>query len=238
MIDRPIQRVIQKAEDLLQMPTEQLAAILLKLAYDQRRAAGFIPHSVSDFTVNDGYPVWKKIEVETRLTRTWNWIERKGFIESSGGRNGSTGWKIFTEEGEAIAQGASIEAIQAAQDFPKALLHSAIVTKCEALFRSGHYPQAVELSFKVVRDRLRQLTTYETGSEAFGKGKLHVKGAIAPHVDFDFNEGVKFLTMAIDKFRNEKMHTAEIGIDNSTKALQYLVLSSLAMRLLDGGEII
>jgi uncharacterized protein (TIGR02391 family) len=238
MTDRPIQRVIQKADDLLQMPNEQLAAILLKLAYEQRQTTGFIPHSVSDFAINDGYPGWKKGEVETRLTRTWNWIERKGFIESSGGPNGANGWRMFTEEGEAAAQGASIEAIQAAQDFPKALLHNAIVARCEALFRSGHYPQAVELSFKVVRDRLRQLTGFEKGSEAFGKGKLHIKGAVAAHVDADFNDGVKFLTMAIDMFRNEKMHTAEIGIDNSTKALQYLVLSSLAMRLLDGGEII
>jgi len=90
MTDRPIKQVIQKAEDLLQMPTEQLATILLKLAYAQRQAAGFIPHSVSDFTVNDGYPVWKKVEVETRLTRTWNWIERNRLIESSGDRSGST----------------------------------------------------------------------------------------------------------------------------------------------------
>ena len=43
---------------------------------------------------------------------------------------------------------------------------------------------------------------HETGSEAFGKGKLRISGA-APHVADDFNEGVKFLTMAIDKFRNE-----------------------------------
>jgi len=123
--------------------------------------------------------------------------------------------------------------IPAAQQFPIALLHNAIIAKCEKLFWSGHYAEAVEGSFKVMRDRLRQLTGFETGSEAFGKGKLHVNGAIAPHVDVDFNEGVKFLTMAIDKFRNEKSHTAEIGVDDPAKALQYLILSSLAMRLLD-----
>lgn len=237
MADSAIQQLIPKAEDLLRTPVEQLAPILLKLAYRQRQQAGFIPHTVTGIAINDGYPVWKKGEVETHLTRTWNWIERKGLIEPSPGSNGQHGWRMFTDEGEAIAQGASIEAIKAAQDFPRALLHHAIIAKCEKLFWSGHYPQAVELSFKIVRDRLRQLTGYEKGSEAFGKGKLHVKGAIAPHVDADFNEGVKFLTMAIDMFRNEKMHTAEIGVDNSTKALQYLILGSLAMRLLDGGEI-
>jgi hypothetical protein len=38
-------------------------------------------------------------------------------------------------------------------------------------------------------------------------------------------------------FRNEKSHTAEIGVDDAKKALQYLILSSLAMRLLDNAEI-
>lgn len=116
-------------------------------------------------------------------------------------------------------------------------LHPTVAHRCGALFESEHYAEAVEASFKVVRDRLRLLTGHERGSEAFGKGKLHIKGAIAAHVDKDFNDGVKFLTMAIDMFRNEKSHTSEIGIDEPTKALQYLILSSLAMRLLDSAEI-
>jgi len=45
--------------------------------------------------------------------------------------------------------------------------------------------------------------------EAFGKGKLHIEGAVAINVDEDFNEAVKFFTMAIDRFRNEKSHTSE-----------------------------
>ncbi len=237
MLDSPIQRLIPKAEDLLRMSVEQLAPILLKLAYEQRQQAGFIPRAVCDITVSDGYPGWKRSEVETHLTRAWNWIDRKGLIEPSPGMNGDNGWRMFSEEGEAIAKGADIEAIQLMHDFPKALLHKAIIASCEKLFLSRHYAQAVELGFKVVRDRLRQLTGHETGSEAFGKGKLHVKGAIASHVDRDFNEGVKLLTMAIDMFRNEKSHTAESGVDDPAKALQYLVLSSLAMRLLDSAEI-
>ena len=105
------------------------------------------------------------------------------------------------------------------------------------LYENGSYAEAVEKGFKVVRDKLRNLTTYETGSDAFGKGKLHVKGATAPHVDRDFNEGVKFLTMAIDQFRNEKVHTADAKIEDPIRALEYLRLSSLAMNLLDNAEI-
>jgi len=119
-----------------------------------------------------------------------------------------------------------------------ATLHPEIYKKCKDLYTKGAYPEAVEKSFKIVRDRLRKLTTYETGSEAFGKGKLHIKGAAASNVDKDFNDAVKFLTMAIDRFRNEKSHTSDAKIDDPMRAYEYLRLSSLAMNLLENAKIL
>jgi uncharacterized protein (TIGR02391 family) len=115
-------------------------------------------------------------------------------------------------------------------------LHPDIYSKCRKLYEDGAYAEAVEKSFKLVRDRLRALTTYETGSNAFGRGKLYIDGAAAPHVDKDFQEGVKFLTMAIDQFRNEKSHTADGNISDPIRAYEYLRLSSLAMHLLEGAQ--
>lgn len=77
---------------------------------------------------------------------------------------------------------------------------------------------------------------YETGSEAFGKGQLHVDGAAAPHVEDDFQNSVKFLAMAIDRFRNEKSHTADGNISDPVRAYEYLRLSSLALHLLEGAR--
>ncbi len=115
-------------------------------------------------------------------------------------------------------------------------LHSEIYVKCRNLYEGGDYAEAVEKSFKLVRDKLRALTGYETGSEAFGKGHLYVDGAAATHVDADFQNGVKFLTMAIDRFRNEKSHTADGNISDPIRAYEYLRLSSLAMHLLEGAQ--
>lgn len=112
-------------------------------------------------------------------------------------------------------------------------LHREIRDRCVSLYNSGNYAEAVEKSFKVVRDRLRTLTGYETGSDAFGRGGLRINGASAAHVAHDFNEAAKFLTMAIDRFRNEKAHTADGNIDDPVRAAEYLFMSSLAMRLLD-----
>jgi len=116
-------------------------------------------------------------------------------------------------------------------------LHPEIYKKCHTLYEKEQYSEAVEKSFKVVKDKLRKLTGYEKGSEAFGKGKLHIKGAAAPHVDSDFNEAVKFLTMSIDFFRNEKTHTSDAEIKSKIRAYEYLRLSSLAMNLLENAEI-
>jgi uncharacterized protein (TIGR02391 family) len=117
-------------------------------------------------------------------------------------------------------------------------LHPEIRSKCFELYKNKAYAEAVEKGFKTVTDRLRMLTGHETGAEAFGKGNLHIKGAAAPHVDDDFNEGAKFLTMAIDRFRNEKAHTSDAKITDSVRAYEYIRLCSLAMNLLDCAEIV
>jgi uncharacterized protein (TIGR02391 family) len=129
----------------------------------------------------------------------------------------------------AVAESPDATAIQS--------LHAEILSRCRKLYESGDYAEAVEKGFKVVRDRLRELTGYETGSDAFGKGKLYVDGTAAPHVDDDFQNGVKFLTMAIDRFRNEKSHTADGNISDPIRAYEYLRLSSLALHLLKRGRV-
>jgi uncharacterized protein (TIGR02391 family) len=116
-------------------------------------------------------------------------------------------------------------------------LHSEILEKCSALFEAEAYPEAAERGFKIVRDRLRKITGYETGSEAFGKGGLYIHGAAAPNVEDDFNRGAKFLMMAIDMFRNEKSHTSEGNVGDPMHAYQYLMVASLALRFLDRAEI-
>ncbi|MHA1942469.1 MAG: TIGR02391 family protein [Candidatus Hodarchaeales archaeon] len=111
-------------------------------------------------------------------------------------------------------------------------LNPAICDKCNELFMIGKYSEAVEKAFKVVKDKLRDLTGFEKATDSFGRGKLHINGAAAPHVERDFNEGVKFLCMAIDKFRNEATHTSESRINDPGHAYEYLNLCSLAMNLL------
>jgi len=138
---------------------------------------------------------------------------------------------------EGLVEGLPLALSQAPDATAMDSLHPEILSRCRGLFDGEDYAEAVEKGFKVVRDRLRSLTGHETGSEAFGKGGLYVEGAAAPHVDDDFQNGAKFLTMAIDRFRNEKSHAADGNISDPIRAYEYLRLSSLAMHLLDKAQI-
>jgi uncharacterized protein (TIGR02391 family) len=135
-----------------------------------------------------------------------------------------------------LAEGLALAVGEAPDATAMESLHPEIFAKCRRLYESSDYAEAVEKSFKLVRDRLRALTGYETGSEAFGKGKLYIDGAAASHVDDDFQAAVRFLTMAIDFFRNEKSHTADGNISDPIRAYEYLRLSSLAMHLLERAQ--
>jgi len=117
------------------------------------------------------------------------------------------------------------------------ILDDRLAKRCENLFRNGHYSESVEAAFKVVRDRLRDLTGSERGQDAFKNGGLHIAGAAARNVDRDFNEAVKFMLMAIDNFRNERSHTSKIRIDDPVHAFEFLILCSLAMRFLDQAQV-
>jgi len=115
-------------------------------------------------------------------------------------------------------------------------IHPEIRKKCYSLYTNKSYAEAVEKSFKIVKDRLRTLTGYESGSGAFGAGKLRLKGASADNVEDDFNKAAQFLMMAIDMFRNEKSHTSDANIEDPIRAYQYLAMSSLALSLLENPE--
>lgn len=79
-------------------------------------------------------------------------------------------------------EGVNVDRVARVSDDAIALgsLHPTILEKCGSLYETGALAEAVEKSFKLVRDRLRALTTYETGSEAFGRGGVSMWTAL-PH---------------------------------------------------------
>ena len=114
------------------------------------------------------------------------------------------------------------------------VLNEKVFAHVQALLSDGHYFSAVEEAYKIVRKKLRDITGREKATEAFRKENYKKIFGHLPidEVERDFFEGVKFLHMAIQFFRNEKAHTPAYEIDKNL-AIHYIVLASLAYDLID-----
>lgn len=112
-------------------------------------------------------------------------------------------------------------------------INEKILGHVKTLLETGHYFNAVEESYKIVREKLKSITGKEKAHEAFKDDNYTlIFGHEAKNeVEKDFFEGVKFLHMAIQKLRNEKAHTPANEIDKNL-AIHYIVLASLAYDLI------
>jgi len=114
------------------------------------------------------------------------------------------------------------------------VLQKDVFAHVQKLLNDGHYFNAVEEAYKIVRKKLKDITGKEKAHEAFkGENYLKIFGHEAvSDTEKDFFEGVKFLHMAIQKLRNEKAHTPAQGLDKNL-AIHYIVLASLAYDLIN-----
>lgn len=121
------------------------------------------------------------------------------------------------------------------------VLHSRVADACGKLFIEQHFPQAALQSYVAVKERLREITGFETTTQALGKGGLYFLGAEADHIDGMYQQQAQFTLMAIDAARNRSAHSMPTPIFD-LRAAEHLAftqisVSSQAMTFLDNTEI-
>jgi len=112
-------------------------------------------------------------------------------------------------------------------------LQKDVFNHVQKLLNSGHYFNAVEEAYKVVRKKLKDITGKEKATDAFSKSNYEKIFGHQPvnEAEKDFFEGVKFLHMSIQFLRNEKSHTLASDLDKNL-AIHYISLASLAYDLI------
>lgn len=117
-------------------------------------------------------------------------------------------------------------------------LQKEIFDHVQKLLNDGHYFNAVEESYKIVRQKLKDITGKEKAHEAFAESNQETIFGHRPKDDAerDFFEGVKFLHMAIQFLRNEKAHTPAGDLDKNL-AVHYISLASLAYDLISRKQV-
>ena len=112
-------------------------------------------------------------------------------------------------------------------------LQKEVFDHVKKLLNDGHYFNAVEEAYKIVRQKLKGITGKEKAHEAFTELNQEKIFGRKPKNDAekDFFEGVKFLHMSIQFLRNEKAHTPAQDLDKNL-AIHYISLASLAYDLI------
>lgn len=112
-------------------------------------------------------------------------------------------------------------------------IHQDIFNHVKSCLGNRDYYHAVEEAYKVVIEKLREITGEEQASRAFTgmNYKKIFKKEVQTQAEKDFREGIKFLCMAIQNFRNDKVHTLSREIDKNI-AMHYISLASLAYSLI------
>lgn len=106
------------------------------------------------------------------------------------------------------------------------------------------YFHAVEEAYKVVREKLREITNKEKASDIFNMNAesdryhevIFGKKAVSGSAEADFFRGVGYLNLAIQFLRNEKSHSLATTLDKNL-AIHYISLASLAYDLISRKEI-
>ncbi|MEW1706887.1 TIGR02391 family protein [Microbacterium sp. NPDC089190] len=112
-------------------------------------------------------------------------------------------------------------------------IHQDIYDHINRFLATEDYFHAVEESYKVVREALREKTGSEKATDAFKPENYSALFGHLPATDAekDFFDGVKYLNMAIQFLRNEKSHTLASPLEPNL-AIHYISLASLAYDLI------
>lgn len=117
-------------------------------------------------------------------------------------------------------------------------IHDDIYTHIAPYLGSGDYFHAVDEAYKVVREKLRELTSKERATDVFNQNAenrrhyeaLFGKATPANQAEADFFRGIGYLHLGVQFLRNEKAHTLATSLEPNL-ALHYISLASLAYDL-------
>lgn len=125
----------------------------------------------------------------------------------------------------------------------KIKIRDEIYTHIKRYLDNEDYFHAIEEAYKIVRCKLKEITTKERASEVFNLNaenrkyyqKLFGEDASIDSPKYDFFRGVGYLHLAVQFLRNEKAHMLAHDLDKNL-ALHYLSLASLSYDLISRND--
>lgn len=157
-------QIFPNPEDLLSLPPEVLASILVENIPDHRRREGHF--LLGDFTYGclqqyggqNAYPHKYDAPVTNAIAEALNWLTAQGLIMPDPGQPSQ--WLMLTRRGQSLKTRADVEAFRKAHILPRELLNPVFSERVWPLFLQGDYDTAVFRAFQEIEVKVRETCHY------------------------------------------------------------------------------
>lgn len=163
---RSLSSLVPRAEDLLALPVEELAGVLLDHlnsyegvsgnSINQHGGIGYSNffNSLTPKNARES-PEYgeKQPQVNLALMEAWAWLQSAGMLVEKASSSG--GWFFISRRGKQITSRADLASYRKAQMLPKDQIHPLIASKVYPAFLRGEYDTAIFQAFREVEVAVR-----------------------------------------------------------------------------------
>ena len=246
----PISTLIPNLPDLIALPIEELAGVLLvhlnSYVYGGNAIAQHGKLSQSEFFKwlwkNPPYPGDHQQVIQDVLIEAWSWLESEGLLART---LDTSGLFFVTRRGKAIRSRDNFASYRKASLLPKHQIHPVIANEVYSIFLGGKYDTAIFEAFRQVEMAVRR-AAYLEGPEYYGvdlmraafrpaekKGVGTTPGALTdPRLPVAEQEAMaRLFSGAFGVYRNSTGHR-HIGT-GAEEAAEVIIFASLLLRIVD-----
>lgn len=226
------------ARDILTMPVEELALVMLRhISSSQRREHhrnSFV--GINQLTTSRGLEYHRQ-EVLDAVNEAWDWLFVNGLTAEL--LDKTPGWRVLTRKGRTVAASPAPSKILGSERLLAITLHESIEAKARIQFSIGEYEAAVFVAFKELEVRVRQAGGFP--DKVVGDDLMRLaftpNGDGGPLLDRGLHPGEQRAIMdlyagAMGAFKNPASHRP-VDYGEPEVAAEAVLLADLLHRLLD-----
>lgn len=225
----------------LGLPPEELAAVVLRVAYANRQASGLVhPQAVRQQLrgTSDHAGFSSNIdEAELAFDEAWSWLIVQGILISPADINGNSGWVRLSRRGQTILDANAFRSYAAGVGFRQSFLHPIIAEDVWFDLARGDHETAVFKSFRAVEIAVRDAGGFKAKDIGADLMKDAFKPVVGPLTDTTMpiseQEAMAALfTAAIKYFKNPHSHRYS-PIEERKAAQEIATFASHLLRIVD-----